>query len=171
MRLSIEGYLNPVASNKPRWGGGTERVYLKLELKDDILRCKYKGHSLAIEAGTNKLIDGEDLVNRLMLHTISVKKCCPTCVFKAISEYRAGNIKKTHHFPPMMLRSEELNYTMRGGKRVNISKYYQFNKEDEEANCFISYNGSSLQPIALDFTKLTDLDQISKKVKTIVVFQ
>lgn len=170
MKIAIEGYLNPVGSKKPRWSSGTERVYFKLEYKDGILRSKHKSHSLAIEASTNKLIDGEDLVNRLMTQTINVKKCCPTCVFKSVSVYQAGNTKKTNSFPPMTLRSEELNYTMKGGKRVNITKYYEFNKPDEEAKCFISYNGSSLSPIALDFRKLTDLDQINKKIKTIVTF-
>ena len=172
MKLSIEGYVTPVSPSKPKFGKGSQRVYLKLELKDDILRCKQDSLNLAIEAATNKLIDGEELVNRLMLHTINVKKCCPTCVFKSVSVYGAGHTKKTHCFPPLTLQSEELNYTMRGGKRCLITKHYlSTNSSDEEANCVIWFDRVPLQPIPLDFSKLTSLEQLNKKIKTIVVFQ
>lgn len=170
MKLSIEGYVQAVSPAKPKWGSGTQRVYLKMDAKEGVLRCKHKSFSVAIDAATNKIIDGEDLINRLMLNTINVKKCCPTCVFKSVSVYQAGHTKKTHFFPPMTLRNEELNYTMRGNKRCTIIKHYQFT-EGHDANCFITLNGSSLQPVPLDFTKLTSLEQINKKIKTIAVFQ
>jgi hypothetical protein len=171
MKLSIEGYLAPIDPRKPRWGSGSERVYFKLQYKDGILRSKHKNHSLSIEAATNKLIDGEDMINRLMINSIHAKKCCPTCAFKSYSVYQAGNTKKTHHFPPMMLQSEELSYTLKGGKRVNIMKHHNFSDKDEEAKCYINYNGTMLPPIALDFNKLSDLEQINRKIKTIVTFQ
>jgi len=169
MRLSIEGYASIVSPSKPRWGSGNERLYLKMELKDGVFRGKHKNHNVSIEATTNKLIEGEDITNRLMLNTINVKTCCPTCVFKSICVYQAGNTKKTNCFPPVALRTEELSYTMHGGKHCMITKHYMLN-DKEEAKCFIAINKVSLQPVPLDFTKFTSLEQINKKIKTIAVF-
>ena len=169
MKLSIAGYVSAIAPSKPKWGGGTERIYLKMELKDGILHCKHKSFNVAIETATNHLIDGGELINRLMLNTINVKKCCPTCVFKSMCTYQEGNTKKTNCFPHLILRTEELNYTMRGGKRCMIMKHHNVTDKNEP-HCYISINNISLQPVPLDFTKLTSLEQINKKVKTITVF-
>lgn len=169
-KLSIEGYVKPVSPSKPRWSSGSQRVYLTLELKDGLLRSNHKSHSIAIDPSNNKLVDGEDLINRMMLQTINVKKCCPTCVFKSFGVYQAGHTKKTNCFPPLTLRSEELNYTMPGGKHCMITKYYQFNEKPEEAKCNIAIDRVSLPPIPLDFKHLTELDQINRKIKTVMVF-
>lgn len=170
MKIAIEGYLGP-ANSKTKWGGRTEYTYLKLKCENGVLHSKHDGDSITIEAATNKLIDGEDIINRLMLNTINVKKCCSTCVFKIYSTYQSGNTKKAHNFPQLTLRSEELSYTLRGGKRCAVNKYYNFNTNAEDTKCNIVIGGSSLQPILLDFSKFIDLDQINKRIKTIAVFQ
>lgn len=171
MKLSIEGYVKPVSTSKPRWNSGSQLIYLKMEEKDGLLRGTHKNESVAIEPATNRLVEGEDLVNRLMLNTINVKKCCPTCVFKFNFVYQAGNTKKTHKFPPIALQSEELNYTLRGGKRCHITRHYQFNQDEQEVKCNIRVNYIEVTPVNLDFSKLTDLDQINRKIKTVLTFQ
>lgn len=108
------------------------------------------------------------MINRLMTNNITIKKCCPTCVFKFISFYQNGNVKKTKYFPEVWLRSEELSYTSKGSKRVSINKYHQ--SVEDSTKAYINYNGTILPPIPLEFDKLTDLDQINKKIKTIITF-
>lgn len=169
-KLSMEGYVKPISSSKPRWSSGSQRVYLTLDLKDGYLHSTHKSHSVQIDPSTNKLLDGEDLINRMMLQTINVKKCCPTCVFKSFGVYQAGHTKKTHHFPPLALRSDDLNYTMPGGKHVTVAKFYSFNETIEDAKCHITIDKVALQPIPLDFARLTDLETINRKIKTITVF-
>ena len=167
--ISIEGYLTSADAKK--WYGRKQRVYFKLKIKDGVLRDKCRGQSIAIEASTNKLLEGGDFVNRLMLQPITVKKCCPTCAFKFIASYQDGNVKTTNTFPPLTLKSEELSFTMKGKKNISILKHYAFLQEGEEPKCIITYDRGSLEPIDLDFTKFTSLDQVAKKIKTIVTFQ
>jgi hypothetical protein len=169
MRLSIDGMLTSVAPNKPRWSSGRETIHLKLELKEGILRSKHKNHNVSIELVTNKIIDGQDMINRLMPSATYVRKICPTCHFKIHTEYRTGAIKKENCFPVLTIQHEELHYTLKGGKDVQITKYYNADKPEAET-ATIRLESKFLPPVPLDFDKFRDLAQLNKRLDIIKIF-
>lgn len=52
----------------------------------------------------------------------------------------AGILKKENCFPVLTLDSEELHYTLKGGKDVQISKYYWENDPSRNKNATIRLN-------------------------------
>lgn len=170
MRFVLEGMISPIAPSKPRWGSGNERLRLKLELKEGVLRSKHKNHNVGVELATNQIVEGQGLIDRLVINGTQVHKLCPTCHFKINTRYETGNVKKTNCFPALTLQSEELHYTLKGGKDVNISKYYAADPNAKESAASIRLNGKYLPPVPLDFNKLSDLEHLNKRLATIILF-
>lgn len=170
MSISIDGTLSSVNTHKPRWSSGQERLSLKLTLKDGILCSKHKNHSLSIEAETNIVIDGLDMTKRFMPGTLYVRKMCPTCHFKINTVSQEGIIKKENGFPPLTIHSEELHYTMKGGKDVRITKYYQSHASLTGEAATIRLDNKFLPPVPLDFDKMRDLAHLNKRLATIKLF-
>lgn len=169
MRISIDGMLSSVASNKPRWNHGRETVHLKMELKEGVLRSKHKNHSVSIEIATNAIIDGQDMINRLTPGATYVRKMCPTCHFKIHTEYDKVADKKENCFPALTIQSEELHYTLKGGKDLQITKYYNTGNLRGEA-ATIRMDNKFLPPVPLDFDKFKDLAQLNKRLDMIKIF-
>lgn len=170
MRFTVEGIASSVLPSKPRWGGGTETVRLKLELNDGILRSKHKSYSISIEIATNNIIDGQELINRLQPGNTHVRKMCPTCHFKINTGYGTGSTKKQNCFPALTMQSEELHYTLKGGKDVQISKYYRSGDPDKGRSATIRLNNKYLPPVPFDFNKFSDLEHLNKRLDTIILF-
>lgn len=143
-----------------------ETIRLKMHLKDGILRSKHKKHSISIELATNLIIDGQDIVNRLRANYTHVNKICPTCHFKIQAVYKEGSIKKENCFPPLTLHNEELHYTMKGGKSVDIQKHYGLNTN----SATIRLENKYLPPVPWDFDKFKDLAHLNKRLATIKLF-
>jgi hypothetical protein len=74
MQLSICGHVRQ--DNRT-----LRKVFVKLQMRDGILSGKNKDYSIALEAATNIIVEGEDLINKLIIKTINVKQSCPTCSF------------------------------------------------------------------------------------------
>lgn len=173
MSISLTGYLQNLSSIKKKWGRNSSRVHLKLEIDNGVLKSKDNDNlKLAINLSDYQIIEGKDLINGFVRSTTDIKKCCNTCVFKILcSDSRTYTPQKDSSFSPLKLQSEELSYTLVGGKRVQLHKRYAYPVDDKPIVCDIVYNGKRLSPVLLDFDKLTDLEQISRKIKTIITFQ
>jgi hypothetical protein len=165
MVLTIEGRLAAVLPSKPRYGGGNDIIRLKMVVKDGILCSKHKNHSVSIELKTNNIIYGQDIANRLMINQTNVWKVCKTCHFKICTTYPKGVIKKENCFPALTLYSEELNYTLRGGKNLYIMKY-----SSDGNTATIRMDNKYLPPVPWDFDKFKDLEHLNKRLDTIKLF-
>ena len=178
MGLTIDGLLSSLSAAKPRWSSGNERMQVKLHLKDGIWSGKHKSQAVVIDIVTNKVLQGEELVNRLMPQSTHVRKLCPTCHFKIHTVYSNSitsltqglNNKKDSLFPPLTIHSEELHYTMKGGKDVRITKYYNLNGVLSGEAATIRLDNKFLPPVPLDFDKMRDLAHLNKRLATIKLF-
>jgi hypothetical protein len=164
--VSIDGTFSPVANNKPRFSRGGEKVHFKTSFQDGILTAKSTNYVLRLDPTSNKILEGGELVNRMLVNQTQVNKKCPTCHLKINTQYSSGNTKKEIYFPPLTLRSEELHYTLRGGKRVRIEKYYY----DQNATTQFQLNGKYLPPVPFEFNKIKDLTHLNKRIATIILF-
>jgi len=177
MIISIEGVILPLLPSKNQYAK-KENVQMILFLKDGIVRTKKRNLSLAIKAEDNFIIDGQDIVSRLMINWTYVKKICSTCNFKinTVIDYKEGVIKKQNYFPPLIIDHEVLQYTFKGGKKVHITKYYNdyyYNNRvlpSRSEAVTIRLNDKSLPPVPLDLDKFKNLDQLNKRLSTIILF-
>lgn len=163
--VSIEGTIYPVAANKPRFSRGGQKVHFKVSLEKDIVIAKSTNDTIRLDVNSNKILEGCDLVNRMLANQISVNKKCSTCHFKINTQY-GSNTKRESYFPPMTLRSEELHYTLRGGKRVSIDKYYY----DHNSTIHFKLDGKYLPPVPFEFNKIKNITHLNKRIATIVLF-
>ncbi len=170
MTVTVEGRLAPVLPSKPRWSSGQETVTLKLLLKDGVMRSKHKNHSLVIDGETNSIIDGQDLVNRFYPNSTYIRKTCATCHFKIVATYPKDYAKKATVFPYIILQQEELRYTLKGGKDVQIYKNYHTAIEGRDKVADIRIDNKYLPPVPWDFSKFDDLDHLNNRIKTIILF-
>lgn len=175
MGYNLSGILSPVLPNKARWGGGTESVRFKLEVKGTQLRTTFhekakKTYSLVIDLATNGIIDGQDIINRLVPGNAHMNKFCPTCHFKINTGWDNNSSKKKDCFPALTLQSEELHYTLKGGRDVEINKYYRNGDPDKGRTATIRLNRKYLPPIPFDFNKFSDLQHLNKRLDTIILF-
>ncbi len=167
MHISITGIATGPA-NKPRWGSGSESIRVKFELKEGILRSKNEKHKMSIEMATNAIIEGADLISRLL--SANVTKGCPTCHFKINTGWGHHTEKKENCFPALTIESEELHYTLKGGKDIQISKYYRASDPERSQTATIRLNNKYLPPIPFDFNKFSDLEHLNKRLDTIILF-
>lgn len=164
--VSIDGTFSSVAANKPRFSRGGERVHFKVSLEDGVITAKSANYVMRLDASSNKILEGSDLINRMLVNQTQVTKKCSTCHLKINTQYSSGNTKKEINFPPLTLRSEELHYTLRGGKRVRIEKYYY----DHTSTIQFQLNGKHLPPVPFEFNKIKDLTHLNKRIATIILF-
>jgi hypothetical protein len=165
--VSIDGTFSPVATNKPRFNRGGERIHFKVSLEDGIVTAKSATNDIIrLDANSNKIIEGTNIVNRMLVNQTQVNKKCATCHLKINTHYSSGNIKKEVYFPPLTLRSEELHYTLRGGKRVRIEKYYY----EHTSTIQFQLDGKYLPPVPFEFNKIKDITHLNKRIATIVLF-
>lgn len=174
MRFALDGIASTALPAK-RWGGSTESIRLKLDVKDGKLRTiahekAKKTYSLIIDITTNQIVDGQDIIDRLKPGNVHLRKLCPTCHFKINTSWSNNSSKKKDCFPALTLQSEELHYTLKGGKDVTISKYYREGDADKGKSAHIRLSGKSLPPIPFDFNKFSDLEHLNKRLDTIILF-
>ena len=85
-----------------------DAIHFKFEVKDGLLRSKkHKKYSLIVEPTSNLILEGQDIINRLMVNWISMYKTCWTCKCTVSARYNSGHQKKTDTFPPLMLVNEQ----------------------------------------------------------------
>lgn len=173
LSLTVEGYLVPSlpASNRRSSWGNHEIIKLRFQYKDGMLRTKHKTNSVAIEAHSNRIVDGADFLNRLVSGRTYANKMCSTCAFKITANY-ADERRKKDHFAPVSLYQEQLTYTMKGGKSIQIQKWYHGQEESAGKMATIALDKKWFgKPIPLEFAKFSDIVQLTKRLKTIIVFQ
>lgn len=172
LQLSFTGYLTSVKDKRPRWAGGREALTLKFENRDGVLYSKHKSHVLHIDVATNVVLMGHDLVDRFDTGNFYFNKNCPTCHLKISTTWSAPQLKKEKRFPELTLASEELHFTMKGGKDLSVKKYYSvFAAEpDNENSAQLCLNHKYLPPVPFDFNKFNSFEQLVKRINTIVLF-
>lgn len=148
-----------------------EQVHFKFQIKDGLLYSrKHKKYSVIIDPKTNLILEGVDLVNKLMTNWMSVYKTCWTCKFRIGTQYNKGNLKKQDTFPPLTLVSEELSYTLKRGKAVDIHQTYYDDSSLLGIRVWITVNHRPVKSLFVDFNKFKDLDQLNKRLSTIMTF-
>lgn len=195
MHLSINGLLSAVSKDKPKWGSGGHNLQLKMKnqsrelIQDGLLHGKYKTRWISIDPGSNEVMDGLDLIERLKFG-VTVKKFCQTCDFKLVADARNQTQQLPHmsvfeqmvmngRFPKLTLQHERLNFTMKRGKHVSISNYYQQasslpgTSDSKHTDIVIRKDHDSfrLPSVYIDMTKITDIENLTRRLKTIMVFQ
>jgi hypothetical protein len=99
---------------------------------------------------------------------IKIKKDCTTCHFKICTSCTKASARNGNNFPQLTLSSEEAHYTLKGGKDIQINKYYFSAQNDQVAN--IRLNNRYLPPMPWDFSKFQDLEHMNKRLSTIILF-
>lgn len=169
MEIHVDGQLVPSLPAK-QWYG-REPVHLSLQLKEGKLRSKkHKKYTLIIDPTDNHIVDGQDFVNRLMVNWITVYKKCWTCRFRINTGYNKGHIKKQEKFPYLTLSSEEISYFRRHGKSVGIHQTYYDDSALLGIRSYITVGGKPVKSLYVDFNKFKDLDQLNKRLATILTF-
>jgi hypothetical protein len=168
MPIVIEGYVNGWAKSGASWQ--RQFVRAKTELRDDILFSKNRNVDLSIDVNNNHILKGQELIDSLIGNKINVNKGCTTCHFKILCASTSTLVKTKGVFPYIDLLSEEIHYTLKGGKDIAITKYYnsQTTLRGEHAN--IRLNGKFLPPMLWDFSKFDSIEHMNKRVATIVMF-
>lgn len=178
MVFSMEGRIARVKDNKKpkRWNDGGTWTILRTRAKnelvhDDLLHFRNTKYHISIEPRRNKIIDGLDIAQRI--NSFSISKICRTCDFKI--QAGAEGCGNSTHFPTMQLSCETLNFTMRGGKRVRMYRGYRQlppgTTQPTEISTQIYINDHILPSIPLEFSKIKDINQLTRKIKTAIVFQ
>lgn len=173
MELRIVGSI-PL-KGEPSWRNTRSICFKMFVLEDKLHSRKHKDFSLVIDPTTNHISSGKDVLNQMVWTSysgiIALKKC-KTCNFKIEAEYTNGiNSQKLHVFPELRLVSEEIHYTMRRHKLVQI--YKRYHRPDSGLGDGISVVVGHFQVnlSVLDFAKIQDLDHLNNKIKTFLVFQ
>ncbi len=178
MVLSMEGRIARVKDNKKpkHWNDGGTWTMLKTRAKnelvhDDLLHFRNTKYHISIEPQRNKIIDGLDIAQRINIFNIN--KVCRTCDFKI--QAMAESCGNSTHFPTTRLERETLNFTMRGGKMVRMYRSYRNLRAPgvppKEVSTQIYINDHMLPDLPLEFSKIRDIGQLTRKIKTAVVFQ
>lgn len=178
MVLSIEGRLERVKNNKKpkRWNSGGTWVILRTRTKnelihDDLLHFRSTKHLISVEPTRNKIINGLDVAQRLTFFNVS--KMCRTCDFKIHA--KAESCGNSTHLPTLRLETESLNFTMKGGKKVRMYRAYRridpYPHEPAEITTQIYVENHLLPPLPLEFSKIKDINHLTRKIKTAIVFQ
>jgi hypothetical protein len=169
MELHLDGQVSPSLPAKQYYG--RESVHLILQLKDGVLRSKkHRKYSVSINPSDSHIIDGQDLINHMMVNWISMYKKCWTCQFRVLTQYNKGHVKKHEKFPYLTLVSEELSYTLRRGKPVAIHQTYYDDTSLLGIRTWITVNRKPAKSMYVDFNKFKDLDQLNKRLATILTF-
>ncbi len=178
MVLSINGMLSASATDK-------RSRYLQVKVKshtglvkDDLLHGRHENYWISIDPKTNRIVDGQDILERMKIR-ISVCKLCTTCDFKIITDTLGNKFPpKKDHFPVLSLRQEKLCFTMKRGRQVHLINYYGNSNpsDDSEENVTtqILLDRTNLLPLGkmfVDISKFTNLDSLTRRLKTIMVFQ
>jgi len=146
-------------------------VHFKFEMKDGLLCSKkHKKYSVIIEPKSNLILEGQEVVNNLMVNWITVYKTCWTCKCTVSTRYNSGHRKKTDVFPPLSLTGEELSYTLRRGKSVDISQTYYDDSSLLGVRTNIVVNHRMVTPRYFDFSKYKNLEQVNNRIATILTF-
>lgn len=164
--LAINGNIK---SSKQRYTG--KNISVKTKVKDSILESANKNYNLSISLDDGEIIEGVELVNNLMTGWMYVKKQCKTCCLTINTTYNDGNLKNVKIFPPLKLTSEDLSYTMPGGKEVKIYKQYYDDQTMLGERTQITINGKLLPPFPFYFDKIDDLKHLNKRLLTVRTFQ
>jgi hypothetical protein len=166
MVISIEGMFSAVDKSKPRWGSGWDPFKVRLVLEDNVLNTKHKNHKISINPHNNEVIIGNDLVTRIVFNSTKVIKICNTCVFKIITNCDAQNLK--NKFPTLTLKKEELSFTKKGGKAIQINSYYELG--NSLARTFVYINKKSMPELTIDFSKISNFEHLNRRIDTIITF-
>lgn len=162
--ISLDGALYPVGANARRWSS-RERLCLNLSLKDDGFYSNKK-KAIVFFDFSNKILEGINLVHRFVPHQTHLKKSCNTCHFKIYTDNFSEAINTQESLPAVSLASEEIHYTMKGGKSISVTKYHRYSNESIN----IMLDGKSLPSSSLDFDKFENIEQLSKRINMIKLF-
>ena len=168
MEAHIYGHLSASWRNRIE-----DRVLLRFEIKDGLLCSRRnKKHSIIIHPNTNLILEGAPVVSQLMNSWITFYKTCWTCNFKISTEYKPGNAKRKDIFPSLTLTNEELFYTLKRNRSVHIQQTYYsaMGNAPEGMRTWITVNNRVVQPIFIDFNKFKDLNQLNKRLFTMMTF-
>jgi hypothetical protein len=175
MEAHIYGHLSTTWSSRI-----DDRVFLRFEMKDGLLCSRrHNKHSIILDPSTNLVLEGTDTVSKLMTSWINFYTTCWTCNFKISTEYKPGNARRKDIFPALTLTSEELSYTLKRQRGVHIQQtYYEDNRnypgestsKSHNSRTWITVNNKVVKPMYVDFNKFKDVDQLNKRLFTIMTF-
>lgn len=186
MQIYLDGRLSSVSDKKPRWNSGRSRLRVRVQLEEGLLHSTHKQHKITIDPVSNKVIEGLDLVERMLPDIVFANKSCPTCDFKIAAAYLKnpdpknanpwqkfnddfGQLREKECFPPLALREEQVHYTLKGGIDIRILKSYPW-PEPNNITATIILNGKYLPPAPFDFNKFQDMEHLNKRIATIKLF-
>jgi len=153
-------------------------VFFKTDDNCYYIKTKEKNTTnIKVQAVDNLVVEGSDLV--AFLKDLKISKGCPTCHFRIetalqpilMSGPKLNNkINVDFYFPSLTLQREELHLTLRGGNSLMIDKIYYAAINEDSVRTMISLNHKYLSDIPLELDKISDLDQLNKKIGMIKTF-
>lgn len=146
-------------------------VPLKLSDGSDVLFSKNSKQPLIIGLENNLVIEDHGLFQDLSrrIRHLTIRKQCNTCDLKIHGVF--GELKTVKNLPPIYLSDEWVNYTITGGKRIMVYKYHDRPESLSPEVVVIKLDGKQVpMSIPFDFSKFNNLEQLNRRLKTIVVF-
>jgi len=173
--VSLSSTLHSVEGKHKRWASGREALNVRFEKKEGLLHSKHKSYKISIKLDDNSILEGGEVMSRITSDSTFVRKNCPTCHLKIATVCSGSDLKKGKRFSDLTLRSEELHFTMKGGKDLSVEKQYPAygnppwdTVDGDTAN--IRLNHKFLPPVPFDFNKFNSFEQLIRRIQTIVLF-
>lgn len=152
------------------WANKDKKVYFKSLIKNGILSSTKRGIPFSVDIESNTIIEGKELFNKLILSTLYFTKQCKTCRFKIKGYSQPDGISTYSSIPKINIYNEEIYFYLKNNKEVFITKSYI--KEKKLGYCiFMSVNKKTLPDLPFDFSDFTNFQQLSNRIKTILIFQ
>lgn len=120
-------------------------------------------NSLIIDPLTNEIIEGLPFIHALWYKGY-VKKYCSTCNCCINGSWDCSEkTKKITKILPLELVEEGVSFTLERDKSVSVINYANYSR--------ITYENKIISQQYTDFTKISTLEKIKNRIKTILVFQ
>lgn len=148
----------------------SKSLYIEIIFSEEMVVSKNKNYQLIINPNNNLIIVDNQLILK-MSRIIHLDKSCKTCNFK-IQSHSLFDPKREHgHFPPMILSKENINYTRKRGKNIDITKYYSMYNDEADSKTYILIDNKEIKYFNLDLSKFKNLRHLNSRISTLITFQ
>lgn len=137
------------------------KTIIPVAVVDDYLVSKKPKYNIKFDIFSNEIQGEEKVIN--FIRKIDITKYCNTCDLKILS-WDVNLHRKV--LAPIRIQQESLHYTLKGGRKLQIFKSYN----SDRISLTIYLNNRRLPDLPFDFDKFVDLDQLNKRINTLLLF-
>ena len=142
----------------------------RIIVDDNLWQFKGKQYSMMMDPVTNKFTTELELAKTVQYSNATIEKRCSTCDFKLDFRPEEKPEDSTQDLGPYSLFFGNLNFTLTGNRRIQISVHRNWEKENQLYGRFC-VNQKYLKNIVLfDFAQMSSFDKLKNRIDTILMF-